>query len=154
MTAFVLVTGSRFLPADGFLLRTLDELSAEIDDDLMIVHGQCDPRHPESRRTIGWHAALADQCGVHPDRLLGADWQAHRWAEPTGVPTDPYPADWGRLGRAAGPLRNQRMVDVLTDARHRLVVAFPVGSSAGTMDCCRRASRAGIPVRVFTQEAL
>jgi len=151
VTAFVLVTGSRFLPADGRLLAALDELSAEISEDLMIVHGQCDPRHPANRSLVRWHRA--EHCGIHPDRLLGADWQADRWARSTGVPTDPYPADWDRHGRAAGPRRNQRMVDVLTSVRHGLVAAFPFGTSVGTMDCVRRAKAAGIPVRVFEQGA-
>jgi hypothetical protein len=149
MTAYVLVTGSRFLPADGRLLKALDELNAKLDDDLMIVHGQCDPRHPASRSLVHW--SRAEHCGIHPDRLLGADWQADRWARSTGVPTDPYPADWGRFGRAAGPLRNQRMVDVLSGVRHGLVAAFPSGASVGTMDCVRRATRAGIPVRAYEQ---
>lgn len=151
MTAFLLVTGSRMLPADGYLPRTLDRLSAEIDDDLMLLHGQCDPRHPTTHRVIRWDRA--ESCSLHPDRLLGADWQAHRWAASTGVPEDPYPADWDRFGRAAGPLRNQRMVDVLDGVRWRLVVAFPAGSSAGTMDCVRRPKAAGIPVRVYEQGA-
>jgi len=147
MTAFVLVTGSRFLPADGLLPATLDALAAELCEHLMVVHGQCDPRHPDTKRVIRWDRA--GDCGIHPDRLLGADWQAHRWALSAGHPTDPRPADWTRFGRAAGPLRNQRMVDVLADVPHRLVMAYPVGSSAGTMDCVRRAKAAGIPVRVF-----
>lgn len=53
---------------------------------------------------------------------------------------EPYPADW-RLGRRAGPLRNQAMVDSGAD----LVIAFPGGR--GTADCVRRAKAAGIPVR-------
>jgi len=148
MTVHLLVTGSRFLPADGYLLATLDRLHAELDEHLMVVHGQCDPRHPATRRRIPWdHAAT---CGVHPDRLLGADWQADLWAASTRLPTDPNPADWDHYGRAAGPIRNRAMVDKFATVR-ALVAAFPVGTSAGTMDCVRRAKAAGIPVRVYAQ---
>ena len=145
MTAVIIVTGSRFLPPTGLVLATLDALDAELCEHLMIVHGQCDPRHPDTRRRIPWDRALT--CGVHPDRLLGADWQAHRWAESTRVGTDPHPADWKKLGAAAGPVRNQAMVD----AGARLCIAFPLETSAGTWDCARRARKAGIEVRWVPQ---
>ncbi len=35
--------------------------------------------------------------------------------------------------------------------RYALVAAFPSGTSVGTMDCVRRATRVGIPVRVYEQ---
>jgi len=54
-----------------------------------------------------------------------------------------HPADWQRHGRAAGPIRNQQMVDSGAD----LVIAFPGGR--GTADLIRRARAAGIPVRVI-----
>lgn len=54
-----------------------------------------------------------------------------------------HPADWQRYGRAAGPIRNQQMVDSGAD----LVIAFPGGR--GTADMVRRARAAGIPVRVI-----
>lgn len=147
VTTYLLVTGSRLLPADGFLLATLDALHAELDDDLMIVHGQCDPRHPATRRRIPWDGA--PQCGIHPDRLLGADWQADRWAAATCLPTDPRPANWAQYGRAAGPIRNQGMVDLLATVRRKFVAAFPLGKSVGTMDCVRRAKAERIPCRVY-----
>lgn len=52
-----------------------------------------------------------------------------------------YPAEWGRHGRAAGPIRNQRM---LIEGRPDLVVALP--GSRGTADMKRRARAAGVPV--------
>lgn len=71
----------------------------------------------------------------------GADYIAHQWAEDRGVNCTEYPADWNRYGRAAGPIRNQQMVD---DGRPDVVVAFPGGS--GTADMVRRAEAAGIKV--------
>ena len=50
------------------------------------------------------------------------------------------PANWMMQGRAAGPIRNQKMIDLKPD----VVVAFPGGK--GTADCVRRAKAAGIPV--------
>src|SRR5690606_11824331 len=56
-------------------------------------------------------------------------------------PVEAHPADWQRHGRAAGPIRNQQMVDSGAD----LVIAFPGGR--GTADLIRRAP--GIPVPVM-----
>lgn len=76
----------------------------------------------------------------------GVDLVAHRFAErwPDAEP-EPHPADWGRHGRAAGPIRNQAMVDLGAD----ICLAFPAPGSRGTWDCIRRAADAGIPVQVW-----
>lgn len=71
----------------------------------------------------------------------GADQLASEWAEVFGVPNLRFPADWRKHGRAAGPLRNQRMID---EGRPDLVVAFPGGR--GTADMIRRAEQAGIEI--------
>jgi predicted Rossmann-fold nucleotide-binding protein len=51
------------------------------------------------------------------------------------------PADWKAHGKAAGPMRNEAMIE-----HHKpdLVVAFPGGK--GTADCVARARKAGIEV--------
>ena len=51
-----------------------------------------------------------------------------------------WPADWKRLGRAAGPIRNAHMITRKPD----VVIAFPGGR--GTADMIARATAAGIPV--------
>lgn len=51
------------------------------------------------------------------------------------------PADWRTHGKAAGPIRNQAMLD---ECRPNLVLAFPGGR--GTADMVRRAEAAGVPV--------
>ena len=51
-------------------------------------------------------------------------------------------ADWKTFGKAAGPKRNQAMVDSGAD----LCIAFPSKGSTGTIDCVERAKAAGIPV--------
>jgi hypothetical protein len=68
----------------------------------------------------------------------GADAMAEWWAQGEGVPCDVYQADWTGLGRKAGPIRNQRMLD---EGKPDLVVAFPGGR--GTADMVRRGREAG-----------
>lgn len=53
-----------------------------------------------------------------------------------------YPADWEKHGRAAGPIRNEKMLIVGTPD---MVLAFPGGR--GTADMIRKAEAAGLPVR-------
>ena len=57
------------------------------------------------------------------------------------------PEDWARHRRGAGPIRNQRMLD---EGRPTMVLAFrSEGQSPGTDDMIRRASKAGIDVRIL-----
>jgi hypothetical protein len=76
------------------------------------------------------------QGGAH-----GADYLAWQWANVRGVPCGSYPADWDTLGRKAGPIRNQQMID---EGCADGVIAFP--GSKGTADMITRARRAGLTV--------
>ena len=71
----------------------------------------------------------------------GVDTLADKWAGKWKVPVHRYPADWGLYGRVAGPIRNQRMLDI---EQPDLVLAFPGGK--GTADMIRRAKAAGFQV--------
>lgn len=71
----------------------------------------------------------------------GADRLALSWANRNLITEEPYNADWRKHGKAAGPIRNQRMLD---EGKPDLVVAFPGGR--GTADMVRRAKAAGIEV--------
>lgn len=72
---------------------------------------------------------------------LGADTLAEQWADVWGVRKRVFPADWKTHGKAAGPLRNQRMLD---EGKPDVVIAFPGGR--GTADMVRRARAAGLQV--------
>lgn len=71
----------------------------------------------------------------------GADDWGACWADMNAVRLLKFKAQWDVHGRAAGPIRNQRMID---EGKPDLVVAFPGGR--GTADMVRRARTAGIEV--------
>ena len=75
----------------------------------------------------------------------GADTLAADWAKAVGIPCEVYMADWEGLGRKAGPIRNQRMLD---EGKPDLVVAFPGGR--GTAGMVRIARAAGVEVIEIT----
>lgn len=71
----------------------------------------------------------------------GADQLARAWAGMHEIKCVTVPADWATHGKAAGPIRNQRMID---DFQPDLVVVFPGGR--GTADMAQRAEAAGVRV--------
>lgn len=77
----------------------------------------------------------------------GPDSLAVEWARSRNIRTEQYPAKWQDHGRAAGPIRNQRMLD---EGMPTLCLAFWDGQSRGTEDMIRRAVKAGIPVRIIS----
>lgn len=72
----------------------------------------------------------------------GADRLADYWARSRGLTPRVFLADWDEHGKAAGPIRNQKMLD---KGKPDLVIAFPGGR--GTADMVSRAMKAGVVVR-------
>lgn len=71
----------------------------------------------------------------------GADCYAAEWADKTGTPHMQFNADWKAYRRAAGPIRNKRMLD---EGKPDLVLAFPGGR--GTANMISQAQKAGVKV--------
>lgn len=86
-----------------------------------------------------------------PDSVLisgvgrGADAASIAFAESKGILVIKYPANWWRYKKAAGPFRNQQMID---EGKPDIVLAFPGGR--GTADMKKRARQADIPVKEIT----
>lgn len=71
---------------------------------------------------------------------------ALEWAQSRGIAVHPYPADWERYGRAAGPIRNKQMLDL---GKPDYGIAFydrPRDKSRGTANMVSQLKKAGIPV--------
>lgn len=118
----VLVCGGRDFGDRDAVFRTLNELCGPCSDErplgtteLIVIHGACP---------------------------TGADRWADEWVMVEHSRFMEFPADWRTHGRAAGPIRNQRMLD---EGKPDLVIAFPGGR--GTADMVRRAKKAGVEVR-------
>lgn len=73
----------------------------------------------------------------------GVDTRAAARARERGLCVEEYLADWERFGRAAGMIRNKKVLDVC-----ERVVAFWDGSSRGTAHTIREAIKRGLRVEV------
>lgn len=84
---------------------------------------------------------------IHGD-ARGADRIAGEVAKRMGMTVVAVPAEWdGPLKKAAGPVRNRKMLDMKPD----LVIAFhaDLKRSKGTLDCIMEANRRGIVVEII-----
>jgi hypothetical protein len=79
----------------------------------------------------------------------GADTLADTWARSKAISVSRYYALWRTYGPAAGPMRNQKMLD---EGRPDLVVAFPGGR--GTADMVNRARAAHLAVIEIKQSTI
>jgi hypothetical protein len=116
----VLVTGSRHwnkFEVVYQMLLNLKKKYAQDGDVVLVVHGAA----------------------------AGADCMAGDAADKLHLPCMSVPADWPKLGKKAGPIRNQLMLDL---THPNLVLAFhaDLAQSKGTKDMVGRAKRAGIEV--------
>src|SRR4051812_23690088 len=119
----VLVCGSRTWNDDQIIDVIMSGLSAEYAP-LVILHGAAPGAD-----------SIAEE-SAHVDQVRGRN-----------VDVVPFPAKWDQHGRAAGPIRNQEMLD---DGKPDWVIAFTddLAASKGTRDMVRRAHKAGVPVYV------
>lgn len=80
----------------------------------------------------------------------GADTTAAHWCLVNKVPCVTVKAEWDRLGPAAGPMRNQQMLEMGPG----LVVAFvdkPLADSRGSADMVSRSRGAYVPTWVIEE---
>ncbi len=70
-----------------------------------------------------------------------ADRLARNWAEERMLPVMTFKANWGKFGKAAGPIRNEWMLDYGTP---EYVIAFPGGK--GTENMVDQADQACVSV--------
>ena len=86
------------------------------------------------------HGLIGIGCIIHGG-ASGADALAESWAASNKVARHRFSAQWDKHGKAAGPMRNQAMID---KGKPDLVIAFPGGR--GTADMVSRARAAGVRV--------
>ncbi len=118
----ILVTGDRFWDCHVLASGVIRRLIDRYGTGLVVVHGAA----------------------------TGADAAFATAARELGVAEEGHPADWDRLGKRAGPMLNQRMVNAGADlciAIHRFIPG-----SKGTKDCARRAIEAGIPTYLIDSD--
>lgn len=108
----VLVCGGRDFNDGDFVYNELSRLDHERGPFTVILHGCC----------------------------RGVDLDAEGWALAAGKQICGMRAEWEKHGRAAGPIRNGRLLDTGCD----LVIAFPGGR--GTANACKQARERGIEV--------
>lgn len=97
-------------------------------------------------------AALPPRSVVLHGAARGADAIADRLALEMRIHVRAFAADWTNDGKAAGPIRNRRMLGHLIALRSEgyaiRVAAFPLRSSRGTWDMVQIARAAGVEVVV------
>lgn len=97
----------------AFVFKTLDDLHAGVGPITALIHGNA----------------------------AGADALGRAWAYMARVPEKAFQAKWRQEGKAAGPIRNQRMIN---EGLPDVVVAFPGG--AGTANMIALAKTRGIRI--------
>ena len=117
MTKRILVTGSRNW-SDWKLVKDVLVATCKNDENITIVSGDCP---------------------------TGADRIATDLAEMRGWKIEKHPANWEVYGKAAGPIRNKRMVELGAD----ICLAFIRDGSAGATHTANLTKKAGIETLVY-----
>jgi hypothetical protein len=107
------------------------------------------PIHLVVRATVERSRTRGEDTTIIAGGARGADSIAARFTSGF-ADLEEYPADWAKYGKAAGPIRNQQMLD---EGKPDIVFAFhdDLAISKGTGDMVRRAKAAGIPVYVVSR---
>ena len=89
-----------------------------------------------------------DDIEIVSGHAKGVDAIAEAYAKEHELILTVLPADWKHYGRAAGPIRNQEMLQYALCA-NPLVIAFWDGKSKGTANMISQARKAGVKVVII-----
>jgi hypothetical protein len=110
----------------------------------------CGDREWTNKASILKQLKLRNITVIISGRARGADTLAEECGSLLGIALMLFPANWDYYHKAAGPIRNQWMLNF---GKPDEVWAFHsnIGASKGTADMVRRAKKANIRVRVFSE---
>lgn len=113
----VIVCGPRNYPEalTPLVAEVLDALLLDcvlLGRSLLVVHGACPHGWSDAGQTV---------------RAWSVDQLTDDWCATNQVPVERHPADWGRLGQKAGPVRNRGMAS----AGAEFCIAFAVSPHSG-----------------------
>ena len=115
----ILVCGGRHFADYDLLKETINGVIAESGwEDIEIVSGHC----------------------------VGADRLGELYAEKHNASIKIFPAEWGKYGKRAGPMRNKQMIDYISGFEHKIVIAFVSANTKGTRNTITLAKKANIRV--------
>src|SRR4051812_7345271 len=110
-------------PTSRCSVRSMRQGGCRMGGDMRVLI--CGPRDCQSRAAVS--AELAALFLMQKPSLVihgaasGVDSLADQWACASGIKRLPFPAEWNKHGKAAGPIRNQEMLD---EGKPDLVIAF------------------------------
>lgn len=122
--------------------------STMISDQRILI---CGDRHWTDYQMISDIIAWRRPSLIIEGGATGADSCAREAAQAQNIPYLEFRAKWESYGKAAGPIRNQEMLD---EGKPDMVIAFhdDLENSKGTKDMIRRAKKADIPAWVYTHQ--
>ena len=120
----VIIAGSRQFNDYKLMLNTLDEFGVHLINTIDPVE------------IISGHAPGADTLG-------------EKFAKAYGYPLKIFPAEWNKYGKAAGPIRNEKMAKYASGADRGILIAFPVGESRGTRNMIKLAEQYGLEIHII-----
>ena len=126
----VIIAGSRLFN-DYDKLRTVCNEALKNQSHVEIISGRC---------SSGTKTFITDD-GI---AVFGADGLGEKYAKEKGYTVLPFPADWSKYGKSAGPRRNAEMAKN-ADA----LIAFWDGNSSGTKNMIDLANSAKLKVKVI-----
>ena len=90
-----------------------------------------------------------DRIRIISGTARGADKLGEQYAKIAGYELSKFPADWGKLGKRAGYVRNAEMAKfAVEDDSYGVLIAFWDGQSRGTKHMIDLAKRYGLEVHV------
>ena len=110
MSKKVAIGGCRYYTDYKLFKSCLDEILKDQKDEIIIISGHCS----------------------------GVDLMAERYAAESGLKAEIFYPEWEKYGRAAGPIRNKKMVEAAN-----IVIAFWDGKSKGTESVIRYCEKTG-----------
>lgn len=94
---------------------------------------------------------LADECEFLFGDCSGVDSCAKRVCDLLSIKYTIYPADWRTHGKAAGPIRNAQMIDILSESKNSEVWAYhtDLSKSKGTKNTIKLAKKKKVKIIIY-----